>query len=431
MPEELQGLGPLKQERSLADAIFKMGSSFVELINFNSLQSHLWHPHLRFLTRSEIKRVSKMTAPSTAARELMQLVFERMKDARKLRQFVACLMIEQTHLGHGELVKQLECTVPQYELTRIARMVRNITGRAVKPVPYTFLSGYLTSEQFRNLDSTLWKCYHDGQFDKLREIADAELSCVDNASNHDLQIYCCLFKATACVQGSSSERAFGGALLDLGKAYDMCEESDNRMVLEGRVKQRLAQVYLYHGLKRQAKEYLEQAEQSIVLVGVPFDRSKFYLRRAKVLAVQQPNARHEIEQLYGLAMSTLDPDDTDSYAVCMPSVGLAKAAFHLNIAFSSNPIEPLPEVSDDELMKAKEVAVELYKLPLEYSAMPRRRCEYRLVLGEIYRLEGNIDLAMETLGDAVTMSKNMEYTTVCSHATARLNCFTQSSELQP
>ena len=423
MRREWFGTGPREHERSvsLADAIFNMGSAFVELINFDSLQCHLWHPQLRFLTTSELKRVSKMAGPSRVARELMELVFEKKGEVRKLRQFVACLMVEQTHLGHVELVKCLRCDLPRQELTKIARIVNQITGKVpAKPVPYTMLTGYLASEQFKALDSKMWQCYHNGKFDELREIADTELACAENATNYDLEIYCCLFKATACVQDSTSRPAFGYAVHDLLRASELCDQSNNRIVLEGRVKQRLSQVYLYYGFKKAANECLEQAEHSIVLVGVSYDRSKFYLRRAKVLAVACPNARSEIEQLYGLAMSTLETD-SDSYAVCMPSVGLAKAAFHLNIAFSSNPDEPLAEVSHDELMKAKEVAI---MLPVEYR-MPRRKCEYMLVIGEIYRLEGDTDLAAETLRGAVTMSKTVGYTTVCNHATARLHCLQQ------
>ena len=157
-----------------------------------------------------------------------------------------------------------------------------------------------------------------------------------------------------------------------------------------------------------------------MLVGERYDRSKFYLRRAKILAVASPSTREEIETLYALAMSTLNPD-SESYPVCHPSVCLAKAAFHLKIAFSSNPVQPLSNVSGKRsiyLRKAKEVVVTLREESLEQ--MPKRRCEYKLVIGEIYRLEGDVDLACGVFQDVLGVCKEVDYNTVYNHVMARL-----------
>lgn len=408
---------------SIADAIFQIGRRFVDLLDFNALQSHLWHPKLSFMSPTEIRQVSRIMAPSSKARELMELLFEMKDDVQKLRQFVACLVLENKskdgHLGHAELVETLWSTIPLRDLNKIERLVKRVQigWKHPKQVPYVLVSGYLKSKEFVAYEQNLWQYYHKGHFTELREYVDATLCLDENKENADLKIVGFLFKATACIQQSSSRKFVGEALIDLLTALELCDKSQNQLILDGRVRQRIAQVYLYMNWKKSANEYLEQAEQSIVLVGERYDRSKFYLRRAKILAVASPSTREEIETLYALAMSTLNPD-SESYPVCHPSVCLAKAAFHLKIAFSSNPVQPLSNVSDDDLRKAKEVIVTLREESLEQ--MPKRRCEYKLVIGEIYRLEGDVDLACGVFQDVLGVCKEVDYNTVYNHVMARL-----------
>ena len=338
---------------------------------------------------------------------------------RILRQFVACLILESNsndgHLGHAELVETLWSTIPHRDLNKIECLVKHVQigGKRPKAVPYVLVRGYLKSKEFVAYEQNLWQYFHKGHFTKLREYIDATLCLDENMENVDLKIVSFLFKATAYIQQSSSFKFVEEALTDLQSALKLCNQSQNQLILDCRVRQRMAQVYLYKNNSTElANEHTDQAEQSIVLVGEQFVRSKFYLCRAKVLAVASLSAREEIETLYALAMSTLD-----SYPVCHPSVCLAKAAFHLKIAFSSNPVQPLSNVSDDDLRKAK-VVVTLQEESLKQ--MPKRRCEYKLVIGEIYRLEGDVDLACGVFQDVLGVCKEVDYNTVYNHVMARL-----------
>ena len=410
------------EEPSIADAIFQNGTRFVELLNFNALQSYLWHPKLSFMSPTDIRQVSEKMAPSSKARELMQLLFEKKDDVRMLRQFIACLILESNsndgHLGHTELVETLRSTIPHRDLNKIECLVKcvQIGGKRPKAVPYVLVSGYLKSKGFVAYEQNLWQYFHKGHFTELREYIDATLCLDENMENVDLKIVSFLFKATAYIQQSSSRKFVGEALIDLQSALELCDQSQNQLILNCRVRQRIAQVYLYMNLTKLANEHSDQAEQSIELVGEKFVRSKFYLCRAKVLAVASPSAREKIETLYAFAMSTLEPD-SESYPVCHPSVCLAKAAFHLNIAFSSNPVQPLSNVSNDDLKKAK-VVFTLKEESLEQ--MPKRKCEYKLVIGEIHRLQGKVDLAYGVFQDVLGVCKEVDYNTVYNHVMARL-----------
>lgn len=358
-----------------------------------------------------------MTTPTRQSKELMDLLFEKKEDTRKLRQFVACLMVESEHIGHEEIVELLLAKIPVHENKMIAHIVHSTGYHRPKPVAYTMLEGYLKSKKFLKFEEKLWFEYHAGQFQRIKELVDHELALPENEDNTDLKIYGRLFKSTACVQQSGSFASFGEAIHELSFALELCDISQNRVVLEGRVRQRFAQVYLYRKLKKSANEYLERAEQSIVLVGERYDRSKFYLRRAKILSVNDPESREEVEKLYGLAMSTLDPTDP-SYLVCHPSVCLSKVAFHLNIAFGSDPDTPLSDVSEEDLIRAKQALITLREE--DVVDMPKRKCEYKLIIGEIYRLEQDLHLAVKVFQETIAECAAVDYTTVLNHAKHRL-----------
>ena len=398
----------------------------VTLLNFDALRVHLWHNRLRFLTDAEIKQIKKETTYERRSTELMELLAEKREDVRILRRFVACLMVEKTHTGHQELVEMMIEKISLREYKKIMRIVHGVGkgwGRLTQPVALIELEGYLKSRKFSKFEEKLWDKYHSGRFDEVKELVDCELALPENRDDPDridLQIFGLLFKSTACIQQSGSIASFGEAIDELFHALELCGDprTQNRIVLEGRVRQRIAQVLLYRNRKRSANEYLEMAEQSIVLVGERYDRSKFYLRRAKLLSVDTTTSREEIERLYGLAMCTLDPDDA-YYHVCHPSVCLSKAAFHLHIAFGSDPASNNPPpVSEEDLTSAKDVAVTLRENAIE--AMPKRKCEYKLIAAEIYRLEGDYDLAREAFQEAIVESEASKYTTVLNHAKRRL-----------
>ena len=414
------GQSGLGRCESLQDAIFNInGRDLVNLLDFDALRCHLWNRRLRFLTDTEFKQVMSKTTYERRSTELMELLFEKREDVKVLRRFVACLMVEKTHTGHEELVEMLLETIPLREHKKITHIVQESWGCLTQPVSLIELEGYLKSKEFLKFEEKLWQKYHIGQFDEVKQLIDCELSLTENEDNIDLQIFGLLFKSTACVQQSGSLASFGEAMDELFFALELCDDpgTQNRIVLEGRVRQRMAQVLLYRNRKKSANEYLERAEQSIVFVGERYDRSKFYLRRAKVLSVSTPNSRKEIEKLYGLAMITLDPHDAH-YPVCHPSVCLSKAAFHLNIAFGSDPKGELLPVSSEDLASAKHAAITLRENAIE--SMPKRKCEYKLVIAEIYRLEGDALLARQVFQETIVESEAINYTTVLNHAKSRL-----------
>eukprot|EP00731_Ephydatia_muelleri_P020958 Em0013g685a len=133
-------------------------------------------------------------------------------------------------------------------------------------------------------------------------------------------------------------------------ALELCCDSENRLILEGRIYQRMSQLYLVLGLKELADRSIAQAECCLHLVARGYEQVNMLCRRAKLLsATADADKRNVVEELY------------------------------------PNPTDPPPHIPEADIVKAKAV---LTRLPHSEVVLEMRKCELKVLKAELLRLEG-------------------------------------------
>eukprot|EP00731_Ephydatia_muelleri_P034452 Em0060g10a len=160
-------------------------------------------------------------------------------------------------------------------------------------------------------------------------------------------------------------------------ALELCCDSENRLILEGRIYQRMSQLYLVLGLKELADRSIAQAECCLHLVARGYEQVNMLCRRAKLLsATADADKRNVVEELYVRALAAINDDDPFIMA-SRPSIILSTAAFYLHMSFGAkpNPTDPPPHIPEADIVKAKAV---LTRLPHSEVVLEMRKCELKI-----------------------------------------------------
>ena len=398
-------------------------------LNFTQLWPHFVTPKYNFLTDEELKQLEELKTNQQKANKLLFLL--RAKPICAFRKFVACLVKEDEHLGHEDLSRRLlrsALSLAPIEVKKIKQLVDKkhrfewlITdSRKLSPIratstavavtysvsgpelPMTLIDyrGCLSMSKYDKLDRRLWEYFSNGKYDDLGKLTQ-RLAMNDKAPI-DLKIIGKWFEALILMHRDGLyEKCLENVLQP---ALEMCSQPEvqNQNILEGRIYQRMAQVCLVMGEKGKAGVYLEKAEGLLQFVGRGYDRANMFCRRAKILCATSGN-REEIEQAFSEALDNVSEDDSFMLA-SKPSICLSKAAFHLKISFGSKPNTSdtqkllCPKVAEEDIMKARAT---LQELPSHMILLHMRKCERKLLDGELMRLEGQTDLAIQKFNEVL------------------------------
>ena len=287
--------------------------------------------------------------------------------------------------------------------TKEQKCVENKMAKPLKPPPLITLQGYLKGKSYDKIDRKLWTFFSNGQYDNLSILTTRLQQCHNNI---DLQIVGKWFQSLIIMHRDGDYHKCLSEVLS--PALEVCRSNptvSNPTILEGRILQRMAQVYLVSGQKEVALSFFERACDSLQFVSRGYDRVNMLCRRAKILSATSPEKRQEIEDIYNEALQNVS--DTDSFALASkPSLILSKAAFHLHISFGfkANPLSNVePEVDDCDIKKAKDT---LFALPEEMVLLDMRKCERQLLLAELLRLSGDIHKAIASFKTVIKESES-------------------------
>ena len=250
------------------------------------------------------------------------------------------------------------------------------------------------------LDRKLWSCFNVGEYDKLSALT-ANIRQRSNYTN-DFKVVAMWFDSLISMHRDGNHvESIGKFLLP---ALVLCRDSENRSILEGRIYQRMAQLYLVLGLQELADSCIAQAECCLRFVARGYEQVNMLCRKAKLLsATADADKRNAIEELYVRALAAINEDDPFIMA-SRPSIILSTAAFYLHLSFGSKPndIDPPPLVPETDIAKAKAV---LTRLPQSEVVLEMRKCELKVVKAELLRLEGDEQEAVKLFRKASDEAK--------------------------
>ena len=319
------------------------------------------------------------------ANNLLQLLSQ--KPICACRKFLVCLWLAREHLGHEDLFCMLWPNLPKTEVTLITDMCQQLSYASLIPIDtppaFTKLQGDLTQQSFKKVEGMLWDNFSRGNYQTLTKITNR----LKESPSQEWSIVGKWFNAINCVFVHHCKDHNYCIKNVLEPALEQCKHPSvlNRNILEGRIRLRLAQVYLLSGNKSKAVQNSEKARQLLSLT-CGYDVAKLLLREAKIMSATQPARKVEIESMYLAALHNFD----EAHVCCRPTVHLSLAAFYLNISFGTKPNPELAILipSQDEIKKAKNQLEALDRLGLFLPSM--RQCERNLLMAEILRLEENL-----------------------------------------
>ena len=305
--------------------------------------------------------------------------------------------------------------------TNEQKCVKNKMAKPLKPPPLITLQGFLKGKSYDKIDRTLWTFFSNGQYDNLSILTTRLQQC----HNIDLQIVGKWFQSLIIMHLDGDYNRCLSEILS--PALEVCRSNptvSNPTILEGRILQRMAQVYLVLGQKELALTFFKRACDSLQFVSRGYDRVNMLCRRAKILSATSPEKRQEIEDIYNEALQNVS--DTDSFALASkPSLILSKAAFHLHISFGlkADPLSNVePEVDDCDIRKAKDT---LFALPEEMVLLDMRKCERQLLLAELLRLSGDIHKAIASFKIVIKESESKKLHNLAAISKQRINLLQQ------
>ena len=369
------------------------------------------------------------------------------------RRFVASIVASsEQHRGHKDLVKIFQAKLPKEEWRMILRLVDQdrdsplpspyLTPKTTpqqvfprqsgllpeRPMPLINLQGPLAKDEgFVVIERDLWKFFNTGDYERLGlTVAGVQR---DGTMEVDCQIVAMWFNSLILMHRDGDNPS---AIAMLVRALDMCQwdECTNWMILEGRIYQRMAQVYLMMGQKDLASRHFELAKEKLACVARGYDRTNMFCREAKILSATEPHRRARIEETYECALCTLEKDDP-YFLASFPSVTLSKAAFHLQVAFGSkaNRGAGLPEVGSEDIKKAVDTLKTIDEK--EHICLEMRRFEYDFLQAELYRLQGDREEARKRFLRLTRTRGSEKVKNIISLAQQRLEHLAREGQLQP
>ena len=387
------------EEKTLKTLVLKHSTQIQQCLNFTALLPMLTNPQISFLTQDELTFVTKPHTDIQKANNLLQILTQ--KPISATRKFLVCLWLAREHLGHEDLFCMLWPSLPKTELALIVDMCQQSqyasSVHPETPPAFTKPQGDLTRHSFRKVEGVLWDYFGKCEYQKLAKVTNR----LSTSPSQEWSIVGKWFNAINCVFVHRCKDHKYCIENVLEPALQQCQHQSvlNRNILEGRIRLRLAQVYLMTGNKLKAIENSEKARQLLSLT-CGYDVAKLLLREAKVMSATQPHRRVEIESMYLAALHNFD----DAHTCCKPTAHLSLAAFYLNISFGSKPKpeSAIPVPSEDNIRKAKGQLEALDGLGLLLPSM--RQCERNLLLAELLRLEGKLQEAYFAYSETVVES---------------------------
>ena len=433
----------------LRKRIFYHSRALSEQLNFTQLLPYFSTPGYQFLNNEELNKLDELPTDRLKANKL--LVILRAKPWYAIRKFLACVFDEDEHSGHEDLAKLFQSILPPDEIKKIRQLMRKpivrvnhcsccnrrskstlVTShrsmavvqydgpRPELPMTLVQYEGCLVRKGYDKLDRQLWDHFSNGRYDDL-----AVLTKRVNANTKapiDFKIIGKWFESLILMHRDGNYKI---CLRDILKpALGMCSESkvQNRNILEGRICQRMAQVYLVMGKKEKATKYFNRAKGLLQFVARGYEKVNMFCREAKIMCATMPEKRKEIEEMFCMALGNVSEDDSFALA-SIPSIILSKAAFHLKISFGSKPsssdIEKvlLPTVSPDDKNKARDV---LKRLPKSNVLLTMRKCEHKLLHGELLRLDDETVAATQIFEEVIRESETAKLHNIVASAKHRL-----------
>ena len=361
--------------------------------------------------------------------------------------FVACVIRASDHRGHLELGKIFQAKLGRAEwkcIQDILEKVHNVTSplpspyatpqhspltAPEKPIAFITLQGQLVAKEFIKTERELWFAFSTGDYNNVECLVETiQLNCKQDkvTYNVDCQVVAMWFQSLVIMH---RDGRYSDAIVLLRNAERLANNSENEMILKGRIHQRIAQIYLmmHKDCKPKASKFFKRAKEELQFVGRGYDKTNMFCREAKILSATEPHRRDDIEKVYELALRSLEKDDP-YFLASFPSVTLSKAAFHLHVAFGSPPRDnaPPPNVSTDDITKARET-LKGFKED-EHILIDMRRNEYNFLQAELCRLEGNQKEAEKRFVE-ITSTMDSKVKNILSLASHRLEFMSQKQQL--
>ena len=389
-------------EKTLKTLVLKHSTQIQQCLNFTALLPMLTNPQISFLTQEELSFVMKPHTDIQKTNNLLQILTEKPISAS--RKFLICLWLAREHLGHEDLFCMLWPSLPKTEVALIVDMCQQSQYASSihpeTPPAFTELQGDLTRNSFRKVEGVLWDYFSKCEYQKLAKVT----SRLNASPSQEWSIVGKWFNALNCVFVHDCKDHKYCIENVLEPALQQCHHQSvlNRNILEGRIRLRLAQVYLMTGNKLKAIENSEKARQLLSLT-CGYDVAKLLLREAKVMSATHPHRKAEIESMYLAALHNFD----EAHTCCRPTTHLSLAAFYLNISFGSKPKPELesavPVPSKEDIRKAKGQLEALDRLGLMLPSL--RHCERNLLVAELLRLEGKLQEAYTMFSETAVESQ--------------------------
>ena len=441
-------LNSVRKKRFLKKRVFDHSRALSEQLNFTQLWPYFSTPRYQFLSNEELNKLDELPTDRLKANKLLGIL--RSKPWRAIRKFLACVFEEDEHSGHEDLSKLFRSVLPPEEVEEIKQLTRKQIARVnygnrrritkgtsvtsyrsmalvrcdgSKPeLPITLLQyeGCLVREKYNKLDRRLWDHFSNGKYDDLAMLTKRISASIK--LHIDVKIVGRWFESLILMHRDGNYKTCLREILK--PALNMCTESEvqNRNILEGRICQRMAQVYLVMGKKEKATKYFNRAKGLLQFVARGYEKVNMFCREAKIMCATMPEKRKEIEEMFCMALGNVSEDDSFALA-SIPSIILSKAAFHLRISFGSKPSSSdvekvlLPTVSTSDKDKARNV---LKCLPTKNVLLTMRKCEYKLLHGELMRLDGETDTAIQTFEEVIRESKTAKLNNIIACAEHRI-----------
>lgn len=454
-----------QKRNGVREAVLKRGKQIRHYLNVSEVLYCNVNPVLTFLDDGEAANLcSLLTNHEAKGLVILKLLYclevkNGQEGEEASRRFVASIVeSSDEHRGHKELVKIFQAKLPKEEWRIIQKLVDQAKDSPLpspymtpkttpqerlavspmaghgsmplaRPMPLIDLQGPLAEDEgfVRSIERDLWESFSRGDYERLGlTVAGVQR---DGTLEVDCHIVAMWFEALILMHRDGDNPS---AIRMLVKALGMCQrdECTNELILEGRIYQRMAQVYLMMGQKELASMHFELAKDKLTFVARGYDKTNMFCREAKILSATEPHRRAAIEETYGRALCTLEKDDP-YFLASFPSVTLSKAAFHLQVAFGSkaNRGAGLPEVSSEDVKKAVDTLKTIDEK--EHICLEMRRFEYDFLQAELHRLQGDREEARKRFSRLTRTQGSEKVKNIISLAQQRLEHLALQAHLQP
>ena len=433
-----------RTDNTLKEGIFRRTQVFSNYLHFEPLWCKFIHSDLQFLSTTEIDQLQCMRTDHQRANRLLTLL--KKKPSFASLKFVACLCLESEHRGHRilfnkyktlmsgeekekleELIKLFQSTMMSPESSRSnspAPEMSSLIVQPQRPLPPFDLTGDLADcdKSYHKLDQHLWNYFSYGKFNDLEKLVVR--TCSNPDSPDDWRIVAMWFHGLIIMH---KDNDYERSITEFFEpALQMCSatESENKLILEGRIYQRMSQVYLCLNRTELATEFFERAKELLQFVSRGYDKCNMFCREAKLSSAKLATAtactkkeRDSIENLFSNALECV-PRDAPYSPASLPSLILSKTAFHLHISFgkAQQGLEP-PVIDDEDVKKAKGT---LQRLELGDIMLDIRKCEHQLIVAELLRIKNKLDEAVTEYSTALEMSRKANLIQIATIAESRI-----------